>query len=78
MRRLAPEWYDILLQCQVNPTTAAIWSEVFAACVREDTFSAGDEDAADARLRDKLNNGRKNASNVGEVGIDTDNLGDRD
>jgi putative chitinase len=44
IKRIAPEWYRILVQCQVKPTTAAIWSEIFAACVRADTFSAGDED----------------------------------
>lgn len=44
MRRIAPEWYRILVTCQVKPTTAAIWSEIFAACVGPDTFSAGDDD----------------------------------
>lgn len=44
MKRLAPEWYRILVTCQVKPTTAAIWSEIFAACVATDTFSAGDDD----------------------------------
>lgn len=44
MKRIAPEWYRILVQCQVKPITAAIWSEIFAACVGPDTFSAGDED----------------------------------
>lgn len=44
MKRIAPEWYHILVQCQVKPTTAAIWSEVFAAAVGVDTFSKGDED----------------------------------
>lgn len=44
MKRIAPEWNHILVQCQVKPTTAAIWSEIFAACVGPDTFSRGDED----------------------------------
>lgn len=44
MKRIAPEWNDILVQCQVKPITAAIWSEVFAACVEVDTFSAGEDD----------------------------------
>ncbi len=44
MKRIAPEWYRILVTCQVKPTTAAIWSEIFAACIGPDTFSAGDED----------------------------------
>lgn len=37
---------------------------------------AADKAARDARLRDKLNNGRKNTGNVGEVDGDTDILGD--
>jgi putative chitinase len=44
MSRIAPEWYRVLVQCQVKPHTAAIWSEVLAACIRDDTFSKGDED----------------------------------
>lgn len=44
MKRIAPEWNQILIACNVKPTTAAIWSEVFAACVGPSTFSAGDED----------------------------------
>jgi putative chitinase len=44
MKRIAPEWYRILVACNVKPMTAAIWSEIFAACVSEATFSAGDED----------------------------------
>jgi putative chitinase len=47
MKRIAPEWYDILLQCGCKPTTAAIWSEVFAACVGEGTFSAGQSEVDD-------------------------------
>ncbi len=49
MKRIAPEWNSVLLQCGVKPTTAAIWSEVFAAVVTRDTFSKGD-----AELRDFL------------------------
>lgn len=44
MKRIAPEWNRILVTCGVKPFTAAIWSEIFAACVDEKTFSAGDED----------------------------------
>lgn len=44
MKRIAPEWNHILVQCQVKPTTAAIWSEIFAAVIGEQSFSAGDED----------------------------------
>lgn len=44
MRRPAPVWNEILLRCGVKPTTAAIWSEIFAAGIDDKTFSAGDED----------------------------------
>jgi len=44
VKRIAPEWNAILVQCQVKPITAAIWSEVFAACVTERTFSRGEDD----------------------------------
>lgn len=44
MKRIAPEWNEILVRCQVKPITAAIWSEVFAACIGPDTFSRGDDD----------------------------------
>lgn len=47
MSRIAPEWYDVLLQCQVKPLTAAIWSEVFAACIGQGTFSKGDDEIDD-------------------------------
>ena len=47
MKRIAPEWYDILIQCQVKPFTAAIWSEIFAAEVDERAFSAGDAEIDD-------------------------------
>lgn len=47
MKRIAPEWNDILVQCQVKPITAAIWSEIFAAVVDENTFSAGDAEIDD-------------------------------
>lgn len=38
MKRIAPEWNHILLQCGCKPTIAAIWSEVFAVVVQDDTF----------------------------------------
>lgn len=44
MKRIAPEWNRVLVACNVKPITAAIWSEIFAACIDEKTFSAGDED----------------------------------
>lgn len=37
------EWNDILVQCQVRPTTAARWAEVFSANILSDTFSRADE-----------------------------------
>jgi putative chitinase len=47
MKRIAPEWNEILVQCQVKPITAAIWSEIFAAAIDERTFSAGDDEVDD-------------------------------
>lgn len=44
MKRIAPEWYRVLIACQVKPHTAAIWSEVLAAAIAEDSFSAGEQD----------------------------------
>lgn len=47
MKRIAPEWNAILLQLGVKPTTAAIWSEIFAAVVDRNTFSQGDRELDD-------------------------------
>lgn len=47
MKRIAPEWNEILVACQVKPITAAIWSEIFAAEIGERTFSAGDDEIDD-------------------------------
>ncbi len=47
MKRIAPEWYHVLLQSDVKPTTAAIWSEIFAAAIDANTFSAGDAEIDD-------------------------------
>lgn len=44
MKRIAPEWLQILLECGVRRDTAAIWSEIFAACVQSHSFSRGDAD----------------------------------
>lgn len=44
MKKQPFEWNHILVQCQVKPVTAAIWSEIFAACIGEDTFSKDEED----------------------------------
>jgi putative chitinase len=45
--RTAADWNDILNQCGVKPTTAAIWSTVFADTINDTTFSAGDRDIPD-------------------------------
>jgi len=37
------EWSDILIQCQVKPSTAAKWADVFANTIHDDTFSRHDE-----------------------------------
>jgi putative chitinase len=47
MRRSAREWNNVLLQCGVRPTTAAIWSTVFAAAIGDGTFSLGDAELDD-------------------------------
>lgn len=44
MNRSASEWNDVLVQCGVKPTTAAIWSTVFEAHANESAFSAADRD----------------------------------
>ncbi len=47
MKRTAAEWNHILVQCQVKPTFAAVWSPIFAETVGADTFSAGEDDLRD-------------------------------
>lgn len=47
MKRSAPEWYTILVQCQVKPTVAAAWASVFADVVGPDSFSKGDDELDD-------------------------------
>lgn len=47
MKRTATQWNDILIQCQVKPRTAAVWSLVFAEVVGPETFSAGDAETDD-------------------------------
>lgn len=42
MKRTAADWYHILIQCEVKPTVAAIWSEVFADTVTDKSFNQGD------------------------------------
>lgn len=44
MRHLPVEWNRVLVACNVKPTTAAIWSEIFAAGIGEDTFSKDEQD----------------------------------
>lgn len=45
--KTAHEWYDILIGCQVKPTVAAKWSEVFADVVKPNSFSQGDAEIDD-------------------------------
>lgn len=47
MNRSAHDWYDILVRCQVKPTVAAIWSEVFADTVTDKSFNLGDAELDD-------------------------------
>ena len=41
------QWNDILVQCQVRPTTAARWAEHFSSIILSDTFSAGESELDD-------------------------------
>jgi putative chitinase len=41
------QWNDILIQCQVRPTTAARWAQIFSDTIRNDTFSAGESEIDD-------------------------------
>lgn len=45
--RTAHDWYDILVRCQVKPTIAALWSEVFADTIQPGTFSQGEAELDD-------------------------------
>ncbi|MDP1887101.1 glycoside hydrolase family 19 protein [Polaromonas sp.] len=45
--KTAHDWYDILVDCQVKPTVAAVWSEVFADVVKPGSFSQGDAEIDD-------------------------------
>lgn len=45
--KTAHDWYDILIRCQVKPTVAAAWSEVFADVVKPGSFSQGDAEIDD-------------------------------
>ena len=47
MKRTATQWNDILIQCQVKPRTAAVWSLIFAEVIEPETFSAGDAEVDD-------------------------------
>jgi len=47
MIRDASQWLNILLHCQVNPATAAVWAPVFADTVKANTFSLGDAELDD-------------------------------
>lgn len=45
--KTAHDWYDILIRCQVKPTIAAVWSEVFADVVKPGSFNQGDAEIDD-------------------------------
>ena len=47
MTRDSNQWLAILLHCQVKAAVAAVWSDVFARVVGEDTFSQGDDELDD-------------------------------
>lgn len=41
MKRIAPEWLEVLQRLGVREQTAEVWAEIFAAVIDDDTFSAG-------------------------------------
>ena len=43
----ARSWNDLLIACQVKPTVAAAWSQVFAEVVKPGSFSAGQDEIDD-------------------------------
>jgi putative chitinase len=45
--RTAQDWNAILVACQVKPTVAATWAQVFADVVKPYSFSKGDADIKD-------------------------------
>jgi putative chitinase len=47
MKRTKEEWESILLECEVKPAIAALWSQVFADEVTEEKFSKGKEELDD-------------------------------
>lgn len=47
MIRNANQWLSILLHCQVKAAVAAVWADVFARIVGEDSFSLGDDELDD-------------------------------
>jgi putative chitinase len=42
--RTPSNWYEVLVSCNVKPTVAAVWSQVFADTIKPGTFSADDLD----------------------------------
>lgn len=47
MQRTADEWLRILVDCGVADATAREWAPIFAECIGEGTFSAGDDEIDD-------------------------------
>ena len=42
MSRTASDWNRVLIACNVKPSVAAMWSQVFADTIKDDTFSQGE------------------------------------
>lgn len=47
MSRTATDWNRVLIACNVKPSVAAMWSQVFADTIRDDTFSQGESEIDD-------------------------------
>lgn len=47
MSRTASDWNRVLIACNVKPSVAAMWSQVFADTIRDDTFSQGESEIDD-------------------------------
>lgn len=47
MSRTATDWNRVLIACNVKPSVAAMWSQVFADTIKDDTFSQGESEIDD-------------------------------
>lgn len=78
MIRSVSGWVRILMACGVNQLTADRWGEVFAATIKDDTFSAGVEEMdsflatilhESAMLTQLVEDGNYSAKRIRELGM---------